>query len=202
MKFNEEQLKHLLQNEPATWNHDDLSWFDQEYFEQIENKTLPTEERQRVIQKMANDQVVMNHYLTLKRAHNIDSKSTLLFWRKPIALAASVAGILMIYWLTTVDFNNNENIELLRSPTEFSVYPQNAKTLPESPTYLVAPPMDNKFKIKLFSDQKVIWETHELTTPRIYLPPEVRSQMQTGKYSWQVYNHVGELAHSYIFSID
>jgi len=202
MKFDEKRINDLLQSEPAAWSQDDLSWFDQEYFEQIENKTLPPEEHQRVIQMMANDQVVMNHYLRLKRTQGSDKESFLLFLRKPIAIAASLAGILMIYWLTNVNLNTNENEDMFRSPTEFSIYPQNAKTLSESPTYLVAPPMDNKFKIKLLSNQKVIWETHEMSTPRIYLPPEVRSQLQTGKYSWQVYNYDGELTHSYKFSID
>ncbi len=208
MKFNENRIKELIQNETTTWSSEDLSWFDQSYFEQFEFKSLPPEERQKIIAMLANDQAVMNHYLTLKNQHEMTAKKSngkWLHWfmTKPVILMSSLACMVTVLWLINSNTNiKEEAIDQYRSPTEVLMYPQNNKVLTEPPTYLVVPNSEKAFKLELYTASQLIWGTAELETPRVYLPPEIRSKMASGLYNWKVMTADNQVIDNFYFTIE
>jgi hypothetical protein len=207
MKFNEEQIMRLIQQEQSTWDNEDLSWFDEKYFAAFETKKLPVEEREKIIAMLANDQTVMNHYLQMKRKVNHSSQQSAGMWRifsfkRSVMVMASLTGFVASLWLVYNNVEVVDNTEIYRSPTEILIYPQDNKVLQNAPTYLVAPKVDAGFKIELLRASQLIWQTPELSTPRVYLPPEVRSQLTVGLYNWKIMTTDDQLLHSYYFSIE
>ncbi len=210
MKFNEEQIKNLIQQEESTWNSDDLSWFDESYFTRFETKKMSPDERQKIIYMLANDQIVMNHYLAMKRNFGKSAQLSTGFlklfgMKKPFVLMASFASLAVGFWLVYLNTQTIEDIDVYRSPTEVLMYPLDNMVLQNAPTYLVAPhieAMGTSFKIVLHRGSHLIWETPELDTPRVYLPPEIRSQLTVGLYNWKIISPDNQLIHSYFFNIE
>ena len=207
MKFKEKQIKRLIQQEQSTWDKDDLSWFDEKYFTAFEAKKIPFEEYQKIITMLANDQTVMNHYLQMKRksshstSHNFGLRGVFSLKRSVVAMI-SIASLVVSIWLVSSHIQVVDTTEIYRSPTEILIYPQNHKVLQNAPTYLVAPTVNTGFKIELMRASQLIWQTPELNTPRVYLPPEVRSQLTDGLYNWKILTADNQLLHSYYFSIE
>ena len=207
MKFNEAQIMRLIQQEKSTWDQGDLSWFDEKYFAAFEAKQLPIEEHQKIIAMMANDQTVMNHYLQMKRKVSQSSQQKsglrgLFSFNRSVVVMATLAGFAVSIWLVYSHIQVVDTTEIYRSPTETLIYPQDNKVLQNAPTYLVAPAVDAEFKIELLRASELIWQTPELNTPRVYLPPEVRSQLTVGLYNWKIMTTDDQLLHSYYFSIE
>ena len=207
MKFNEEQIKGLIQNEKSNWDGDDLSWFDEDCFSKFEEKKLSADEHQKIIFMLANDQAVMDHFLEMKRKFEKPAKPMTGFFKmfemkKPIILMVSLASFAVSSWLIFSTVEPIKSTDLLRSPTEFLIYPKDKMTLQNAPTYLVAPQMETDFKIELHRANHMIWGSPELNTPRIYLPPEIRSQLTVGLYNWKILTADDHLVHSYYFNIE
>lgn len=204
MKFNEEQIKGLLHKEQSKWNQDDLSWFDKDFIAQFESNSLNQEDQQKVIAMLANDQMVMDHYLTLKKEKSAGTspvQSKAFSFNPKFAFAPmALASLMLVFWLVNIE-PKPQAPDVYRSPTEVLIYPHDKKTLHEVPTYLVAPFSDERFVIKLHNHQGLIWESPELITPRVYLPPEIRSQITEGLYHWQAITVDQTTKHNYQFTI-
>ncbi len=200
MKYSESDIKRLLQRESTPWDAADLSWFDDTYLAKFEAKQLHPEDHQRLVLMLANDQTVMDHYLRLKQqAAKTTDRSTYVTWRNTL-VAASLAALVFVLVLD-YPFMQSDQPPVMRSPNEVIIYPQPNKTLNYAPTYLIAPEHNQPFKIVLQSAQQTIWETHVLTTPRVYLPPNVRDQMTDGWYQWQVLSVDNQMLSQFTFSI-
>ena len=210
MKFNEAQIKNIIQQETSVWNSDDLSWFDENYLARFESKKLPPVEHQKIISMLAHDQTVMNHYQALKRKLEKSSPLTTGFskWfliKKPVILMLSLASLAVSFGLIYTNFESIEKTDVFRSPTEFLIYPEDNMALQNAPTYLVAPPletMETGFKIEIYRDSLLLWKTTELNTPRVYLPPEIRQQLKVGHYNWQILTVNNQIIDQFSFSIE
>ncbi len=131
MKYNENNLTDLFIKQAAIWDVDDLDWFDNQLVSKLQNNQLPEQEKQTLIEMMANDQAVMNRYLQLKqqtapvKESLIEKFISALKATKTIPLLAT--GLALFISLVIVFNHTNEDIsfesDLVRGIPQTSIYP-------------------------------------------------------------------------------
>lgn len=204
MKYNEKNLINLFNQEKSIWQADDLDWFDDKLIHKLQNNQLPVNEKQKMINMMANDQAVMNKYLSLKK-QTVENKPwfSQLFQSKFPALIA--VGLSLAFVITIVINLNNTastNIESMRGVVATSIYPIDGSTLDVAPEYFI---IQNKYideiKINILVNDKNIWSSDYQKSNKFYLPLNIKQQLITGQYNWLVENKNSDINESYSFNI-
>lgn len=211
MKYNENDLTNLFNNEKSIWQADDLDWFDEKLAHKLQNNKLPAHEKQKLIEMMANDQAVMDRYLSLKEQTAVKftpSRSWLsqLFQSKfqaLIAVGLSLVIIVAVIFNIKNTINTNiENIDGMRGMAATSTYPTNGSTLDVAPEYFITQNKhSDEVKISISLNDKTIWSSAYQRSNKFHLPISVKQQLTTGHYSWLVNYKNSDINERYSFNI-
>jgi len=195
MKYNENNLKQLFQNEENIWDEEDLDWLDSKRVNKLQNNELPENEKQIIIEMMANDQAVMNRYLELKQHTQPMSESFIdqiwvtLKFNKLIPLLAT--GLALVVTLVVILNQPNEepnfSQEVVRGVSKVSFFPAQNSVISNAPEYFI---VDNhkseNVRVNLSTNNQVIWSSEFQKSHKFYLPIKIQQKMNKGQYFWDV----------------
>ena len=201
MKFNEDLLKKLLQQEKTEWDMSDLSWFDEDLLLKFEGKQLSQSEHDNLLDMMVHDQAVLDHYLHLKQQLKSTEKAQNSFSKYQWLLISftAIAVVLMI-GLNAIDGDDNREI-LTRGGAEFAIYPADQAMLREFPSFFMVPNSVEQMKIELLSDNEVVWSSDWQKTVKFLFPDSERSHLTHGEYQWRVVSKGKDELHAAKFTV-
>jgi len=204
MKYNENDIKNLFNNELRIWESDDLDWFDKKLVLKLQNNQLDHDEKQRLIDMMKNDQMVMNRYLQLKNETKVESLS---FWNflKPkmtVVLTSVMALILAVIFFNQEEINYNFDQDITRGVGLVKIYPQDNSII-ESPLgfLLVENKKDRWLKVKLYYNNQQIWISPFQKSNKFHIPFELKTKLNKGKYKWTITSKDGNTNDTYTFTL-
>jgi len=195
MKYNEKDLTEFIKNEKTIWSVDDLNWFDNELVVKLQNNQLPIEEKNKLIEMMANDQAVMNRYLELKqqtapvKESIVDRFLSPFISLKPIPLLATGFALLISIVIIFNQKNEHKSFESdpVRGIPQASIYPLENSHLKTAPEFFIVNNQSSQLLgLQLYIDNKTIWVSEFQRSTKFYLPEQVQQKLTPGNYSWSV----------------
>ncbi len=209
MKYDKEYLEKLFSNEPPLWTKEDLEWFNQELIHKLQNNQLPTNEKDKLITMMANDQSMMNKYLELKQKTadlhtSIIQKIAQLFISKKYTLVATALAFIAVVILSIKQGPQSLEYdpEVLRGATQADVFPKNNSKLKNKPNFfIINNSKSDALKIQLERDHHTLWISQKQKSNKYYLPLNIKNQLTTGQYTWKVLKVNNTLLQKHEFSI-
>ena len=209
MKYDKEYLEKLFSNEPPLWTKEDLEWFNQELIRKLQNNQLPTNEKDKLITMMANDQSMMNKYLELKQETvglhtSIIQKTAQLFISKKHTLVATALAFIAVVILSIKHGPQSLEYdpEILRGATQADVFPKNNSKLKNKPNFFIINNSKSEaLKIQLERDHHTLWISQKQKSNKYYLPINIKNQLTTGQYTWKVLKVNNALLQKHEFSI-
>ncbi len=188
MKFNEKSLKKLLQNEVSEWDSADLSWFDEALFLKLENKQLSQAEHQKMVEMMAHDQAVMNHYLAHKRqckANHVESAERFFTNRTWAMISLYTCSVVLLLWFIPISTESDFE-DFKRGTLTSQIVPVHQAQLDRFPEYFIVPMTDQPIRVDLLHHDEGVWQSEWQQTQRFMLPVFIRNDLTKGKYHWRV----------------
>jgi len=195
MKYNEDNLKQLFQKEEKIWDEEDLDWLDRKLVYKLQNNELPDDEKQIVVEMMANDQAVMNRYLELKQhtqpigESSIDQIWNTLKINKTVPLLATGLALVLTLVIILNQPNEESNFtqDVVRGIPKVSFFPTQNSVISNVPEYFI---VDNhksqSVRVSLNVNNQVIWSSELQKSHKFYLPINIQQKMKKGQYFWDV----------------
>jgi hypothetical protein len=206
MKYNENTLKSLFENESTIWSSDDLDWFDEQLVHKLQNNQLASDEKQKIITMMANDQTIMHRYLKLKQATAPLKNSKIGTIRPFLVPLFSMAVAITFVFIFVFKSNDIEefDLETTRGVGNTKIYPENSSHLKSAPEFFIIKNQQNKdYKITLKAKETIIWESEFQKSNKFYIPVEIYNKLHQGHYNWIIQSHnKTKNSKPYTFSID
>ena len=195
MKYNEKNLTDIFKKQESIWNTDDLDWFDSQLVYKLQNNELSIQEKDMLVEMMANDQTVLNRYLQLKQ-YTAPVKESIVerffsAFKTPKSIPLLATGLALIISLVVVFKQTNENIsfgsDLVRGIPQASIYPADNSLIKEVPEFfIINNKHSQKMRLQLNIDNAIVWVSEIQQSNKFYLPRQIQQKLIPGDYSWSV----------------
>lgn len=207
MKFSEQNIRDVFENEESIWQEQDLDWMNKSLVTKLLKNRLPPEDKQMIADMIANDQAVMNKYLHVKSQLNHKPASIFNFLRiKTISAIAAVFIAVIVLIITSANFEYTDNpieIDTFRGVPEAGYYPISNSIINAAPEFFIIPNKDlQNIKIQLEKNQNIIWESPYQKSVKYHIPADVAEQLKSGFYIWHVMDKNNTIILSNTFKIE